>query len=502
MPSMVLFVLERVKPSLRGELTRWLLELKPGIFVGTLSARVRDKLWRKILDEVGGDGGAYMVRSVNNEQRFRIDYNSNVGREIRDFEGIQLVHIPHSARVGSRPKGCQSTVRLGSIDFTSEKDIAVAASGAERGDVICITDSDESGINSGIDVILANDRDNTKGQIGSDVDFISNADDASSTINSGCGNAVNDDDIFACKNNNRVDIGLGLHNVGSGGGINLFPRNFIFRRITFSMLNGDIKVDRRGLSSYLEYSSENVWDDRYLTDVDIICRLILSDLARILDVNNDGGVGTDLASHGWFGRKIVSLDLETTDYMPKALEGFVNVIGMATLDFRSFSTGFANSVGVVVDADAISGSGASGAVPDLLIAQAFNMLRKKDFVPHLLNLTWGMIDDADKVLVFNKDFDIKILERVIKENGLPYKLPSSDRIIDLSEHFINLKALEEELTKQTGFRRRASEKGKYSEYYRLFKGRGRRGIGKRIEPIGVYNLIDVLTPLYYYLLNF
>ncbi|GAI52574.1 unnamed protein product, partial [marine sediment metagenome] len=45
-----------------------------------------------------------------------------------------------------------------------------------------------------------------------------------------------------------------------------------------------------------------------------------------------------------------------------------------------------------------------------------------------------------------------------------------------------------------------SEKGKYEEYYKSFKGKGKNGIGKKIDPIGVYNLMDTLTPLYAYLL--
>jgi len=44
---MVVMILERVPASLRGELTRWLLELRAGVFVGTLKPVVRRKLWRE-----------------------------------------------------------------------------------------------------------------------------------------------------------------------------------------------------------------------------------------------------------------------------------------------------------------------------------------------------------------------------------------------------------------------------------------------------------------------
>lgn len=44
---MVVIVLEKVPRGLRGELTRWLVELDTGVFVGQLSATVRDLLWRR-----------------------------------------------------------------------------------------------------------------------------------------------------------------------------------------------------------------------------------------------------------------------------------------------------------------------------------------------------------------------------------------------------------------------------------------------------------------------
>jgi CRISPR-associated protein Cas2 len=44
---MVVLVLERVPVSLQGELTRWLLEPRAGVFVGNIPAGVRDRLWER-----------------------------------------------------------------------------------------------------------------------------------------------------------------------------------------------------------------------------------------------------------------------------------------------------------------------------------------------------------------------------------------------------------------------------------------------------------------------
>ncbi|WP_423232601.1 type I-E CRISPR-associated endoribonuclease Cas2e, partial [Bacillus licheniformis] len=42
---MTVLVLTACPAGLRGHLTRWLLEISPGVFVGHVPARVRDALW-------------------------------------------------------------------------------------------------------------------------------------------------------------------------------------------------------------------------------------------------------------------------------------------------------------------------------------------------------------------------------------------------------------------------------------------------------------------------
>jgi CRISPR-associated protein Cas2 len=85
-------VLEKVPTSLRGELTRWTLELKAGVFVGTVSATVRDLLWEKIAKSLRS-GGAMMIHSSNCEQGFKVRYAGDTSRTFVDFEGLWLVGI-------------------------------------------------------------------------------------------------------------------------------------------------------------------------------------------------------------------------------------------------------------------------------------------------------------------------------------------------------------------------------------------------------------------------
>ncbi len=75
--------------KLRGDLTKWFFEIDTGVFVGNLSARVRDAVWKRICENIGS-GRATMVFNTNNEQKldFRI-HNSDW--EPTDYDGLKLV---------------------------------------------------------------------------------------------------------------------------------------------------------------------------------------------------------------------------------------------------------------------------------------------------------------------------------------------------------------------------------------------------------------------------
>lgn len=90
---MVVMILENVPTSVRGELTRWMLEPKAGVFVGSISAMVREKLWEKVCKSIK-DGGCVLIHNTNNEQGFRIEFSGNCKRAVQDFEGLFLIKIP------------------------------------------------------------------------------------------------------------------------------------------------------------------------------------------------------------------------------------------------------------------------------------------------------------------------------------------------------------------------------------------------------------------------
>ena len=91
---MLVMILERVPSALRGELTRWLIEPHTGTFVGQVSALVRDKLWWKCVQSQDV-GGVIQIWSTNTEQRFAMRKAGDTDRRIVDYDGIQLIRIPH-----------------------------------------------------------------------------------------------------------------------------------------------------------------------------------------------------------------------------------------------------------------------------------------------------------------------------------------------------------------------------------------------------------------------
>ena len=90
---MTVVIVERATPGLRGQLTRWMLEVRAGVFVGTLSARVRDKLWA-LTRSKNLNGGALLVYRARNEQGFLVETDGDTSRSILDMEGLLVVRRP------------------------------------------------------------------------------------------------------------------------------------------------------------------------------------------------------------------------------------------------------------------------------------------------------------------------------------------------------------------------------------------------------------------------
>lgn len=94
---MVMMTLELVPPRLRGWLTRWLTEITAGVYVGHVSALVRDLLWEQVVKEMKAVSRAVLVYKTNNEQGFAIRMFGDSRRKLVDVDGLQLVANQHAA---------------------------------------------------------------------------------------------------------------------------------------------------------------------------------------------------------------------------------------------------------------------------------------------------------------------------------------------------------------------------------------------------------------------
>lgn len=92
---MIVLILEKVPLSLRGELSRWLLEPKSGIFVGKVSALVREKLWEMVNEQLRPQSGAILIHSAANEQGFQILMRGDTSRVLHTIDGLQLIRRPY-----------------------------------------------------------------------------------------------------------------------------------------------------------------------------------------------------------------------------------------------------------------------------------------------------------------------------------------------------------------------------------------------------------------------
>ena len=83
--------------GLRGDLTKWLMEISAGVFVGRVSARIREKLWERVR-LLCKNGRAIMVYSAANEQGLNFRIHGDTWEPI-DFDGLKLMLRPSASRL-------------------------------------------------------------------------------------------------------------------------------------------------------------------------------------------------------------------------------------------------------------------------------------------------------------------------------------------------------------------------------------------------------------------
>lgn len=89
---MVVIVLTACPEGLRGHLTRWLMEISAGVFVGQVTARVQSLLWARV-KELSKDGRALMVYHRGGEQGLAFEVHGHHWHPT-DYDGVLLMCRP------------------------------------------------------------------------------------------------------------------------------------------------------------------------------------------------------------------------------------------------------------------------------------------------------------------------------------------------------------------------------------------------------------------------
>lgn len=95
MPLTVI-TLKNAPPSLRGDLTKWMQEIAVGVYVGNINSKVREELWKRVVESVG-EGEATISYAYRNEIGYNFETH-NSSRMVIDYDGIPLVLVPKTER--------------------------------------------------------------------------------------------------------------------------------------------------------------------------------------------------------------------------------------------------------------------------------------------------------------------------------------------------------------------------------------------------------------------
>lgn len=93
---MLVIVLENAAPRLRGRLAVWLLEIRSGVYVGKVSAKVREMILKQVKSEIDEQGelfqpNAIVAWSTNTEAGFDFITVGKNRRIPKFMDGVKLI---------------------------------------------------------------------------------------------------------------------------------------------------------------------------------------------------------------------------------------------------------------------------------------------------------------------------------------------------------------------------------------------------------------------------
>jgi CRISPR-associated protein Cas2 len=145
---MIVISLTDCPPKLRGDLSKWLLEINTGVYVGNASARVREELWERICENVK-TGRATMVYSAAGEQKMDFCVHNSTWQPV-DYDGLKLIRRP----LPKAPSNAVTELPNKAAQRQIGRRTAAARSRKALAEDYVVADIETTGLKAGEDVIV------------------------------------------------------------------------------------------------------------------------------------------------------------------------------------------------------------------------------------------------------------------------------------------------------------------------------------------------------------
>ncbi len=93
---MLVMILESVPTVLRGELSRWITPIGQGVYVGRVSALIRDELWALAVSKARS-GRVIQIWSRRGEPGYDLRVHGMEPSTLMDLEGIPMIAVKDAA---------------------------------------------------------------------------------------------------------------------------------------------------------------------------------------------------------------------------------------------------------------------------------------------------------------------------------------------------------------------------------------------------------------------
>lgn len=112
---MWVIAVENAPDQLRGTLSRWGVEVRAGLYVGSSSGKIRDAIWELVRSYFRREMNAVMVFDSTGPQGFEARTLGENSRELVDMDGLWLAR--YHPRIGDGTEPAPETLSEESLSF-------------------------------------------------------------------------------------------------------------------------------------------------------------------------------------------------------------------------------------------------------------------------------------------------------------------------------------------------------------------------------------------------